>query len=71
MRAQFLLLLAVDACFSKWFGKNDEKNVDNTSSTVELTTTVRPIIKRPGRVSSNNQRGRSQTVNNDTQVRFR
>ena len=71
MRAHFLLLLAVDACFSKWFGKKDEKKNDNTVSTVELTTTVRPIIKRPGRVSSNNQRGRSQTVNNDTQVRLR
>ena len=67
MRFVIIFILGVDACFSKWFGKEETKS--ERSTTVALTTTTKPIRSRPlQRNNPSNQRGRSQTVNNDTQV---
>ena len=67
MRFVIIFILGVDACFSKWFGKDETKK--EKSTTVAITTTTKPIRSRPvQRNNPANQRGRSQTVNNDTQV---
>ena len=70
MKLVILLLLfnITESCFSKWFSKKEEPQKEVKKTPViedQVKTTELPRVKRL-RAESNNQRSRSQTINNDT-----